>query len=215
VARSPSGTGIWIGDHLLAATRRVAGGRCLGCYLAGYVGGAEQGRPTSLGTSRSGCVGDPGAKRGRLTGPSPVDRGKAGSKHHIIVDQQGVPLAALVSPANTHDSKVFEQTIDAIKPIAGKAGGQRRRPGKLHADKGYDFPRCRHACVVRGICPRIARRGIESKQRLGRYRWVVERTFAWLHAFRRLRIRYERRDDIHLAFLILGCLIITARFLDR
>lgn len=192
----------------------MAGSRSLGCGMAVDVGSFEHGRPIDVGTSRPGCVGDPGAKRGRLTGPNPVDRGKAGSKHHLIVDRQGIPLAALVSPANTHDSKVFEQTLDAIKPIAGKAGGRRCRPGKVHADKGYDFPRCRQACLDRGIIPRIARRGVESKQRLGRHRWVVERTFAWLHAFRRLRIRYERRDDIHLAFLTLGCLLVTARFLD-
>jgi IS5 family transposase len=82
-------------------------------------------------------------------------------------------------------------------------------------DKGYDYPRCRRALRRRGICPRIARRGIESSQRLGRYRWVVERSLAWLHAFRRLRVRYERRPDVHHAFLSLGCIIICARFLHR
>lgn len=55
---------------------------------------------------------------------------------------------------------------------------------------------------------RIARRGVESKERLGIHRWVVERTFAWLHRFRRLAVRYERRSDIHQAFLSLGCIFI-------
>ncbi len=83
-------------------------------------------------------------------------------------------------------------------------------PVKVHADKGYDFRRCRAACRKRGIQPHIARRGVESKERLGK-RWIVERTFAWLHHLNRLGIRYERRADIHLALLKLGvCLICFA-----
>jgi transposase len=65
----------------------------------------------------------------------------------------------------------------------------------------------------RGIECRIARRGIESSQKLGRHRWVVERTFAWFNRFRRLTIRYERFADVHLAFLDLACALICLRFL--
>jgi len=54
---------------------------------------------------------------------------------------------------------------------------------------------------------------VEPKNRLGRYRWVVERTLSWLNRFRRLKIRYEHRADIHLAFLQLGCALISLRFL--
>jgi transposase len=61
---------------------------------------------------------------------------------------------------------------------------------------------------ARGIQPRIARRRVESSQRLGRHRWVVERTHAWLNHFRRLVARYERRADIHLAFTTLACAIV-------
>jgi transposase len=67
--------------------------------------------------------------------------------------------------------------------------------------KAYDFPRCREALRKRGITARIARRGIESSEKLGRYRWVVERTLSWLNRYRRLKVRYERRDDIYQAFL--------------
>ena len=95
------------------------------------------------------------------------------------------------------------------------SGRPRQRPAKLHADKGYDYPRCRRYLRQRGIGCRIARRGIESKDKLGRYRWVVERTFAWLNRVRRLTIRYERRADIHLAFLDLGCALICLRFLQH
>jgi transposase len=92
---------------------------------------------------------------------------------------------------------------------SGRRGRPRRRPGKLHADKAYDHRRCRRDCQARGIAPRIARPGIESSARLGRHRWVVERTLAWLARFRRLAIRYERRADIHLAFTTLACALIT------
>jgi IS5 family transposase len=84
---------------------------------------------------------------------------------------------------------------------------------KPHADKGYDYPRCRQALRRRGIMPRIVRRGIESRERLGRYRWVVERSLSWLNRFRRLKVRYERRADIHEALLSLGCALVCWRVL--
>jgi transposase len=105
--------------------------------------------------------------------------------------------------------------LDAIPAVRTARGGRRRRPRKLHADKGYDYARCRIACRLRGIRARIARCGIESSERLGRYRWVVERTFAWLHRYRRLLVRYERRADIHQAFLTLGAAMICLSFIQR
>jgi len=109
---------------------------------------------------------------------------------------------------------MLEPLLDAIPAIQGQRGRPKRRPGKLHADKGYDYPRCRDACVRRNIMPRIARKGVEDKSRLGRHRWVVERTFAWLARFRRLAIRYERRADIHLAFTLIACSLICLRALS-
>ena len=93
-----------------------------------------------------------------------------------MVDREGIPLSVTHSAANVHDSKVLEETVDAISPIHKPRGRPRKRPKKLHADKAYDFPRCREALRKRGITPRIARRGIESSEKLGRYRWAVERT---------------------------------------
>ncbi len=84
-----------------------------------------------------------------------------------------------------------------------------------HADKAYDFPRCRETLRTRGVTPRKARRGIESSEKLGRYRWVVERTLSWINRNRRLKVRYERRDDIHRAFLGLGCALICWRYVQR
>lgn len=133
-----------------------------------------------------------------------------------MVDAHGIPLAVALTAANLHDSKMFDELLDLIPPIhGGRPGRPRFRPAKLHADKAYDFPRCRAACTARGIQHRIARRGIESKERLGRHRWVVERTQAWYNRMRRLVIRYERRPDIHRAFLNLGSLLICWSFVQR
>ena len=125
-----------------------------------------------------------------------------------MVERAGIPLASLLSGANRHDSAVFEELLDAIPLIRQANGRRRKRPAKLHADKGYDIPRCRQALRRRHIRVRIARKGIDSSARLGHHRWVVERTLAWLNQFRRLTVRYERRADIHQAFLTLGCCLI-------
>ncbi len=108
----------------------------------------------------------------------------------------------------------FERTLDAIAAVPGLTGQPRKRPGKLHADKDYDFARCRRYLRQRGITARIARRGVESKEWLGRYRWVVERTHAWFAGFGKLRIRFERRLDIHVALLNLAAAVICSRFVD-
>jgi IS5 family transposase len=151
---------------------------------------------------------------GSITGPNPTDRGRPGTKRHLIVDAGGIPLAVLLSPANHHDSRAFEPLLASIPPLRRRrAGRPRRRPEKVHADKAYDIPRCRAHLRRRGIRCRIARKGIDSSERLGRHRWVVERTLSWLSQFRRLTVRYERRADIHLAFLRLACVLICARFL--
>ena len=125
------------------------------------------------------------------------------------MDARGTPLGVALSGANRHDSKMLAFTLDAVPPVrSGRRGRPRRRPRKLHADKGYDHRCCRADCRRRGIMPRIARRGVESSERLGRHRWRVERTLAWLNRFRRLTVRYERRADIHLAFTTLGCALV-------
>ena len=117
-----------------------------------------------------------------------------------------------------NEGTVLERLVDAIpplKPPRGRRGRPRRRPGKLHADLGYASRRNRAALRCRGIAPRIARRGSESRKRLGRYRWVVERGFAWLHRNRRLLVRYERDPALHDAFLHLGCALICWQVLQH
>jgi transposase len=158
----------------------------------------------------------PAKRGGQKTGPNPTDRGKPGSKHHLITDARGTPLAnPLLTPSNVPDVVMLVPLVDHISPVRGRVGRPRRRPAKLHADKGYSSRANRKALRSRGIRPRIARRGIESSSRLGRHRWVVERSFAWLHRFRRLLTRYERDAEIHQAFLnvaaILMCWSVLAR----
>ena len=84
----------------------------------------------------------------------------------------------------------------------------------LVADRGYDFDRYRRALRSRGIRPQIARRGVMHGSGLGRLRWVVERSLSWLHQFKRLRIRWEQRADIHEAFLRLACCLVCWRYLQ-
>ena len=125
-----------------------------------------------------------------------------------MVDRRGIPLAIGLTAANRPDQTVFEALLESVAPIKRPRGRPRRRPGKLHADKGYDERRCRAYLRRHGIAARIARKGVEGSTRLGRHRWVAERTLAWLARYRRLTIRYERREDIHQALLDLGCALI-------
>ena len=152
---------------------------------------------------------------GLQTGPNPTDRAKRGSKRHLICDAHGMPLAI----------KLTERT-----------GTTRKRRWRWW----MRFPRCQASVHDRGVGP-IVWSGIAATMRrrfegiadsrhivpllamrrtahgsgLGRWRWVVERTFAWLNQFRRLRVRYDKRADIHEAFLSLGCALICWQSLRR
>jgi transposase len=150
----------------------------------------------------------PGGQRGDLTGPNPVDRGKKGPKIHLITERSGLPISAAISAANVHDSLALEPLVRGIPPIRSRRGPWQRRPAKLHGDKGYDYSHLRTFLRGRGIIPRIARRGIETSQRLGRHRWVVERTVSWLAGCRRLHRRYERRADHFASFVAIAAALI-------
>jgi transposase len=201
---------------VLAALTRLAAPRGVAPAAPGDVGAAGPRGPDRLEPGGAGFAQSPGKKGGAATGRNPTDKGKPGSKHHLVVDRHGIPLAVAVTAANVHDSRMLAPLLDAIVPVrTGRRGRPRCRPAKLHADKGYDYRRCRDACVARGIRHRIARKGIESKQHLGRHRWVVERTFAWLARYRRLTVRYERRVAMHRAFLHLAAALICFNYVRR
>jgi transposase len=119
-------------------------------------------------------------------------------------------LVAILTAANRNDITQLLPLVDAIPPLRGT---RRRRPACVQGDRGYDSDRHRHHLRARGILPVLARRKTPHGSGLGTTRWVVERTLAWLHRFRRLNIRYERRPMVHQAFLSLGCALICWNFL--
>jgi transposase len=140
---------------------------------------------------------------GKKTGPNPTDRSKPGSKHHVITDGGGVPLAVELSGANQPDIKHLLPLVVNVPPVRGKPGRPRSRPEKAYADRAYDSEPARGILRWLGIEPFLAKRRTEHGTGMGKFRWVVERTNSWFHKFRRIRVRYERRDDIHEGFL--GC----------
>jgi transposase len=152
---------------------------------------------------------------GAQTGPNPTDRAKRGSKRHLICDGQGVPLAVRLTGANRNDSQEALALVDAIPRLQGERGRPRCRPLCVLGDRGYDAEAIRHGLRSRHILPLLAMRRTNNGSGLGRWRWVVERTFAWLNQFRRLRVRYDKRADIHEAFLSLGCVWICWQSLRK
>ena len=132
----------------------------------------------------------------------------------MLVDRQGIPLASWLTAANVPDVTMLETLVEAVEPIKQRRGRPRQRPAKLHGDLGYASAANRTYLHRRGITVRLARKGIESREHLGRHRWVVERTLSWLHGYRRLQIRYERQGVLAWAFLDLACALICFRFLQ-
>jgi len=131
----------------------------------------------------------------------------------VITDARGLPLATLLTSANTNDITQLQALVEAIPPARGKPGRPRRRPQRVQGDRAYDSEPHRQWLRHLGIEPVLAKRNMPHGSGLGVHRWVVERTLSWLHQFRRLRIRYERRADMHEAFMTLACALICWRFL--
>ncbi len=130
------------------------------------------------------------------------------------MDVNGIPLALRLTAANWHDSKEIVALVNTVPPVR-QCAGRPRRPAKLHADKGYDVAPVRRALRRRGITPRIARRGMDTGQRLVRHRWAVERTLAWFSRYRRLVNRCGRRADIVSGFRHRAAGLICWRVVQR
>jgi transposase len=126
-----------------------------------------------------------------------------------------VPVSVIVTEANRNDVTQLLPLVDAIPPIRGTRGRPLRKPDVIYADRGYDSESHRERLRDRGIKPVIARRRTEHGSGLGKFRWVVERTHSWLHNFRRLRTRFDRRADIHEAFLKFGCSLVCWNIFRR
>ena len=114
----------------------------------------------------------------------------------------------MVTAANVNDTTMFEAVLEDVPPVRTPSGRRRRRPAKLHADKGYDSRANRAYLRRRGITARIARRGIESSTRLGRHRCRVERSLSWLSCWRRLEVRWDRDSGRWFAFVLLACAVV-------
>lgn len=106
-----------------------------------------------------------------------------------------------ISSGNTHDSQGLKLVIAGVQSRHDPDRGRHYKPRKLHVDKAYDQPDLRKWVRGKRIGVRIARKGIESSERLGRHRWVIERTMSWLSGYRRLSPRYERNPCNYLGFL--------------
>ena len=119
-----------------------------------------------------------------------------------------MPLAYSVTEANRHDVKELVPLVDAVPPVRGKRGHPRFRPDRVMGDRAYHSEAHRQELRNRGIVPELARRNTGNGSGLGVYRFVVERAQSWVHKYRRLKLRFERRDDIHEAFLALACVLI-------
>jgi transposase len=190
-------------------------GRRVAAAARAVAGGVTRRGPARLVAGGGGFSSSAGEKGGAATGPSPVDRGRVGSKHHLLVDAHGTPLAWTLTGGNRNDVTQLIPLLDRVPPVRGRRGRPRRRPQRLLADRGYDHDKYRHQLRARGIIPEIARRQTDHGSGLGRARWVVERTFAWLRQFKRLLVRYERRADLHEGLLALACCLICYRTLNQ
>jgi putative transposase len=137
---------------------------------------------------------------GDATGPDPTNRGKRGTKRHVLTDRRGAPLGVVLSAANRTDMKLAEAVLDSVlvarpTPTAG-------HPQHLCRDKGFDYPETDQAAQARGYVVHTARKRRRGEPapplpppaaRHPARRWVIERTNSWHNRFRKLRIRYEKQ----------------------
>ena len=195
--RAPApGTRVRLGDDRLAPPACVAGRRGLGSPAPGLIGAPAGSRSHRLVTRDRRFLIRPGQKVGSWLGPSPVDRGRAGVKHHVLTDARGLRLAWSATAANRNDLTQLIPLVEAIPHVHGPTGRPRHRPGRVIADRGDDHDSHRRQPRARGIAHAIAHRGTEHGSGLGRHRWVVERTISHLHNKRRL-VGVHRPDQGH------------------
>jgi transposase len=152
---------------------------------------------------------------GEQTGPSPVDRRKKGTKHTLMVDRHGVPLAIRTAGANASDHRQIIPLVLDFPKVGGKPGRPKELPDELYADRGYDSDATRMLLSWLGIEPKIARRKTPHGSGLGRVRWVVERTISWLKGLRRMRVRYDRLAVIQDAWTTPAASVICFRILTH
>ena len=140
---------------------------------------------------------------GELTGPNPTDRGKAGTKYHVVVATDGIPLGVIPSAANVHDTRLFPHLLRLAQVVCAAIG-------RLYADAAYDSADNRGLCLQDGIEPCIRKVGEPHGSGLGSVRCVVEHDCAWLLANKRLDRRQDRLGRVILALLTTACIFVIA-----
>ena len=139
---------------------------------------------------------------GELTGPNPTDRSKPGTKYHVVVSTDGIPLAAVPSAANVHDTRLFPHLLRLAQIVCASIG-------KLYADAAYHSAENRGLCLQDGIQPHIREVGATHGSGLGAVRCVVEHGCAWLLA--NLDRRHDRQGRIVVALLQAACIFLVAK----
>ncbi|ALO97784.1 Transposase [Streptomyces hygroscopicus subsp. limoneus] len=173
LATAAFGAGVRLGTDVLAAPGTMAAGQGLRPAVPHSARGAECGRRTRLVQGVCGWLPHSREKGGADTGPSPVDRGKTGSKHHLICDGHGTPPKVITTAANVNDVPQTLPLVDGIPPVAGRPGRPRRRPESPLGEKGYDSNTHREELLKRRILPVISRKGTLNIKGLGKLRYVV------------------------------------------
>lgn len=149
----------------------------------------------------------------RTLAPAPWIAEQKGSKHTLLVDRHGVPLAIHTAPANRSDYREIIPLVLDFPKIKGKPGRPKELPDELYADRGYDSDATRWLLAWLGIEPHIAKRRTAHGSGLGKIRWVVERTISWVKGLRRLRIRYDRLGVMQDAWNTMAMCVICFRLL--
>lgn len=150
---------------------------------------------------------------GEQTGPSPVDRRKPGTTHTLMVSRSGVPLQIRTAGADASDHTQIIPLVLDFPRVGGKPGRPKELPDDVYTDRGYDSEATRSILRWPGVEPHIGRRGTPHGSRLGKVRWVVERTISWLKGLRRMRVRYDRLGVMRDAFTTLAACVICFRIL--
>lgn len=151
---------------------------------------------------------------GEVTGPSPVDRRKPGTKYTLMVDRDGVPLVLRAVAANRSDHCEILPAVMSFPTVRGRPGRPRTRPAKLYADAGFDSEATRSLLRWLGIEPHIRHRNAEHGSHLGRVRWVVERTISWIKGLRRMRVRYDRSTTSINAWTTIAAAVVCLQILS-
>ena len=152
----------------------------------------------------------------KSTGPNPTDRSKSCTKRSLLVDGQGIPLGITVDGANRHDMKMTKATLQNIVICRLKLSSSSSLKLQQHIclDKGYDYPEVYELLEEYSYTMHICKRGEKynngnkkkkkKKKRIPKYRarrWVIERTHSWMNRFRRLLIRWEKKENNYIAIL--------------